>query len=149
MKKRERERRGGIHPVGVESRRRPESYVSRIWKGPGFLPGIIENRCRLSLYVDRRFPTCGAVERRGYGERGRGRELSPRTTAFTTARDSSASTFLIATPPPVKRPLYHASTTSAVTFIPPRFPCPSPPTLSIHTRLAAAWAACRCPPPLL
>lgn len=36
----------------AESRRRPESYVSRIWKGPSFLPGIIENRCRLSLYVD-------------------------------------------------------------------------------------------------
>lgn len=30
----------------------PESYVSRIWKGPSFLPGIIENRCRLSLYAD-------------------------------------------------------------------------------------------------
>lgn len=27
-----------------------ESYVSRIWKGLSFLPGIIENRCRLVIH---------------------------------------------------------------------------------------------------
>lgn len=74
----------------VESRRRPESYVSRIWKAPGFLPGIIENRCRLSLYVDRRSLCTGWVKRRGGWE-----ELSPRTTAFTTARIHPPLPFLL------------------------------------------------------
>ena len=59
--------------MGVESRRRPESYVSRIWKGTGFLPGIIENRCRLSLYADRRSLRAGRLKGEGMVGRGGGR----------------------------------------------------------------------------
>lgn len=51
-KEEERKEEGVNSSEWAESRRRPESYVSRIWKGPSFLPGIIENRCRLSLYAD-------------------------------------------------------------------------------------------------
>lgn len=90
----------------AESRRRPESYVSRIWKGPSFLPGIIENRCRLSLYADQHsltregksflpFPPLPSFPSWAIG-------------AFTTAKRIHPGLFssipLIATPSPLKRP---------------------------------------------